>query len=190
MPNFVHIRYEETAECDADRITTENRPEIAIHDSVGILVRDDYDSVTIAQVSYDDNGQEFFKCTLTIPKSCIIHQVDLIEYAEPDADCGDECSPPKPCCRPDGPPCCNYTPPFQGNPEGCAFNFEPEVVHSYQEAWTPKVGDVVRLRSGGPKMTVGSIDRGEVKWCYCEWMDDNAAYGDEFSFGALELATD
>jgi uncharacterized protein YodC (DUF2158 family) len=32
-----------------------------------------------------------------------------------------------------------------------------------------KVGDVVRLKSGGPAMTIASIDREGPVRCYCVW---------------------
>lgn len=48
-----------------------------------------------------------------------------------------------------------------------------------------KVGDVVRLKSGGPKMTIYSIiDNG----CYCTWFDANDnKVNDAFNLLTLQL---
>ena len=42
------------------------------------------------------------------------------------------------------------------------------------DAVTPKVGDVVQVKSGGPEMTVSSQGTGPyVGQLYCVWMDGN-----------------
>ena len=51
-----------------------------------------------------------------------------------------------------------------------------------------KVGDVVRLKSGGPKMTVEDIrEGGDI---YCCWFDDNAKKGDIFKREILKKTED
>ena len=47
------------------------------------------------------------------------------------------------------------------------------------------VGDTVRLKSGGPVMTVNSVDQGTA---YCVWMKDATPMSDSFSIAALEAA--
>lgn len=52
-----------------------------------------------------------------------------------------------------------------------------------------KAGDVVRLKSGGPAMTVGSVaeNQGRV-YCYCLWFDQNDVLSKhEFYKEALKL---
>jgi len=53
------------------------------------------------------------------------------------------------------------------------------------------VGDVVRLTSGGPNMTIDHIytkvlysEQGS--YARCLWFDGSALYEDEFSIGSLE----
>lgn len=52
------------------------------------------------------------------------------------------------------------------------------------------VGDIVRLRSGGPKMTVMSLPDPEASYYYyCAWFaSDSERTGDLFPGAALELA--
>lgn len=45
------------------------------------------------------------------------------------------------------------------------------------------IGDVVKLKSGGPKMTVSSI---EDKACKCVWFDQSSKIEDSFSEELLE----
>ena len=47
------------------------------------------------------------------------------------------------------------------------------------------VGDIVRLKSGGPVMTVDSVDQGTA---YCVWMKDETPMSRSFSIAALEAA--
>lgn len=36
-----------------------------------------------------------------------------------------------------------------------------------------KIGDTVKLKSGGPLMTVVAVNqRAEIDWCACRWFDD------------------
>ena len=44
--------------------------------------------------------------------------------------------------------------------------------------WTPKVGDVVTLKSGGPKMTVVKLadTEGDLSAFLCEWFSDSGEY--------------
>ena len=46
-------------------------------------------------------------------------------------------------------------------------------------------GDIVRLKSGGPVMTVESVDQGEAD---CVWMRDETPMRLTFSIAALEAA--
>ena len=47
-------------------------------------------------------------------------------------------------------------------------------------------GDVVRLKSGGPKMTVDEVEESQV---YCVWFDDkNTRKQDRFEAATLEAA--
>jgi uncharacterized protein YodC (DUF2158 family) len=50
-----------------------------------------------------------------------------------------------------------------------------------------KVGDVVRLRSGGPNMTITSFanDRAGRPMVYCEWFDSNKKHFDFFCMSSL-----
>ena len=50
-----------------------------------------------------------------------------------------------------------------------------------------KVGDVVRLKSGGPKMTITAIGDhlGEQK-AWCSWFDGTKELKGTFTIGALE----
>ena len=45
------------------------------------------------------------------------------------------------------------------------------------------VGDIVRLKSGGPVMTVDSVDQGTAR---CVWMKDETPMERTFSIAALE----
>ena len=49
------------------------------------------------------------------------------------------------------------------------------------------VGDTVRLKSGGPVMTVDSVDQGKAK-ARCVWMKDETRMKGLFSIAALEAA--
>lgn len=62
----------------------------------------------------------------------------------------------------------------------------PEVIHEGGEVlqvalWTPQVGDVVTLKSGGPKMTV--LDPHPI--CYCSWFSDGEFYSNNFPASTL-----
>jgi uncharacterized protein YodC (DUF2158 family) len=47
------------------------------------------------------------------------------------------------------------------------------------------VGDVVQLKSGGPKMTVTKVDR---NWITCNWFEGSKVYVDLFPPDALMKA--
>ncbi len=51
---------------------------------------------------------------------------------------------------------------------------------------TFKVGDVVQLKSGGPKMTVTAEQAGGKLWCI--WFAGDLAKGDEFKPEVLHTA--
>jgi uncharacterized protein YodC (DUF2158 family) len=53
-------------------------------------------------------------------------------------------------------------------------------------AHTFKIGDVVRLKSGGPKMVVHSLESSGMVWC--QWFVDNKPAADSFKPETLELA--
>ena len=42
-----------------------------------------------------------------------------------------------------------------------------------------KSGDVVKLASGGPKMTLGIYDADELSW-FCQWFESGNLYGGDF----------
>lgn len=44
-------------------------------------------------------------------------------------------------------------------------------------------GDIVRLKSGGPTMTIRWVDEGEA---YCEWFSKDENKGATFAFHQLE----
>ncbi len=51
---------------------------------------------------------------------------------------------------------------------------------------TFKVGDVVQLKSGGPKMTVGEISSSTTVWCV--WFVGDKKDGGTFAVEVLKLA--
>jgi uncharacterized protein YodC (DUF2158 family) len=51
---------------------------------------------------------------------------------------------------------------------------------------TIKVGDVVQLKSGGPKMTVNFVEENVAA---CTWFDKNKKESSRFPVAALKLAT-
>lgn len=53
-----------------------------------------------------------------------------------------------------------------------------------------KVGDVVILKSGGPRMTIEGIDKyglSTVKKALCTWFDGNKKVSEIFTMEAIEL---
>lgn len=50
-----------------------------------------------------------------------------------------------------------------------------------------KSGDVVRLKSGGPKMTLGEVDN---VYGACEWFEHNVVFEREFSVAMLEVVSE
>ena len=62
----------------------------------------------------------------------------------------------------------------------------PEVVTA--EPCTPKVGDVVRLKSGGPKMTVRNYDLSDPLEVWCHWFDGNRSCLEMFPTATLQPA--
>jgi uncharacterized protein YodC (DUF2158 family) len=49
-----------------------------------------------------------------------------------------------------------------------------------------KAGDVVQLKSGGPKMTVEKVELwNEVMTAWCEWFTDNKNQGGRFPLTSL-----
>lgn len=50
-----------------------------------------------------------------------------------------------------------------------------------------KVGDVVRLKSGGPDMTIGTIEPGQPKFASCRWFDGKKLKQSTFPLDLLVL---
>jgi uncharacterized protein YodC (DUF2158 family) len=48
-----------------------------------------------------------------------------------------------------------------------------------------KPGDVVRLKSGGPKMTVDQLDGARI---WCDWFEGSKKFSDSFPSTSLEEA--
>ncbi len=71
-------------------------------------------------------------------------------------------------------------PTWHSPPEAYRIKPEPEVfIHA---PWTPKVGDVVRLKSGGPKMTVDATTGVNA---FCRWFDMNGSNQLNFNLATL-----
>jgi len=52
-------------------------------------------------------------------------------------------------------------------------------------------GDVVQLKSGGPKMTVSEVGpdgAGQIR-AWCQWFEGTKAHADSFPVTSLKLAT-
>jgi len=54
-----------------------------------------------------------------------------------------------------------------------------------QVAWTPAVGDVVRLKSGGPMMTIRQYDKEDPADVWCHWFNDAKSCGEAFPTACL-----
>jgi len=53
--------------------------------------------------------------------------------------------------------------------------------------WTPAVGDVVKLKSGGPKMTVMDVEENGDLWC--QWFQEDGTWlGTDFPAATLQPA--
>jgi len=55
--------------------------------------------------------------------------------------------------------------------------------------WTPQVGDVVRLKSGGPLMTVGCPIEHTIPSVSCAWFDGTTLCSTPIPTACLELST-
>lgn len=53
-------------------------------------------------------------------------------------------------------------------------------------------GDIVVLKSGGPRMTVTSVRAGEgISYAFCKWFDDlGQLHTEKFNLAALRLELD
>jgi uncharacterized protein YodC (DUF2158 family) len=53
-----------------------------------------------------------------------------------------------------------------------------------------KPGDVVRLKSGGPKMTVDQVgdDQFQHRMVWCDWIEGNKKFTETFPPTSLELS--
>lgn len=85
-------------------------------------------------------------------------------------DCPDECGDTD-CCD-DEKDCHDECGPATGTPRGCAEKPQP-----------PAPGDIVRLKSGGPPMTVGKVEGDRVSCCWAS----NDGVLDESTFAAAAL---
>ena len=54
--------------------------------------------------------------------------------------------------------------------------------------WTPKVGDVVTLKSGGPKMTIRAFDRDDPMEAWCHWFKEEKSCAETFPTACLQPA--
>lgn len=61
----------------------------------------------------------------------------------------------------------------------------PSTFTAHGKEWTPSVGDVVMLKSGGPKMTVESITKDHA---FCRWFDMNGSNQLLFNVATLTKA--
>jgi len=55
--------------------------------------------------------------------------------------------------------------------------------------WNPQVGDVVRLKSGGPLMTTRGIDKDDPSDSWCHWFDGNRSCLELFPTACLKPST-
>jgi uncharacterized protein YodC (DUF2158 family) len=70
---------------------------------------------------------------------------------------------------------------------GWRYADEPSVT---SPEWTPQVGDVVRLKSGGPLMTVARLAEADPSAVLCEWFDRSNRYdAGHITIACLEPAT-
>jgi len=69
---------------------------------------------------------------------------------------------------------------------GWRYADEPSVT---PPEWNPQVGDVVRLKSGGPLMTTRDIDKDDPSDSWCHWFDGNRSCLELFPTACLEPAT-
>ena len=75
------------------------------------------------------------------------------------------------------------------NPESdiIGWRYADEQPAPETSAWTPAVGDVVRLKSGGPKMTVALL---KETLCKCQWFRGDAADLETFEIATLQPVTE
>ena len=67
---------------------------------------------------------------------------------------------------------------------------EPLVTKSYSSPeWTPQAGDVVRLKSGGPLMTVGCPIEHTIPSVSCAWFDGATLCSTPIPTACIELST-
>lgn len=53
-----------------------------------------------------------------------------------------------------------------------------------------QIGDVVRLKSGGPEMTINSIRDGEFAIAFCKWFDEiGQLHNEKFALTSLVLSS-
>jgi uncharacterized protein YodC (DUF2158 family) len=70
---------------------------------------------------------------------------------------------------------------YEGSCPECTVKPTPETFTAHGKEWTPAVGDVVTLKSDGPKMTV--LDPHPI--CYCSWFSNGEFYSNSFPASTL-----
>lgn len=88
------------------------------------------------------------------------------------------------------------SPAFFGKPHEYRIKPEPSTFEPTPEpmltkpisltSWTPAVGDVVTLKSGGPKMTIRAFDRDDPMEAWCHWFKDEKSCAETFPTTCLQ----
>lgn len=71
---------------------------------------------------------------------------------------------------------------------GWRYADEPTPEPIQIKPWTPAVGDVVTLKSGGPKMTIRAFDRDDPMEAWCHWFKDEKSCAETFPTVCLQPA--
>lgn len=84
-------------------------------------------------------------------------------------------------------------PAWNNNNEGDEYRIKPEpeplaTKPILPPTWTPKVGDVVTLKSGGPKMTIRAFDRDDPMEAWCHWFKEEKSCAETFPTACLQPA--
>ena len=73
---------------------------------------------------------------------------------------------------------------YRIKPEPSTFEPTPEPIQI--KPWTPAVGEVVTLKSGGPKMTIRAFDRDNPMEAWCHWFKDEKSCAGTFPTTCLQ----